>query len=377
MTYNIAVIAKLWALRVAFFCGLLAFALSNAHATALGTALGDLAANMQPGEFKVLNTNNFGGGAIFVPSGGDGGMQEYSDEALRNPITKKIYMIGCVRATGGTGAYVCDNSSSEDAKWIEYDENNNSWKTMSATPFSLWPHSYDRAALDPATGDYYYRVNLTDDIWRFRNGSWSTIPKVAKSGSCCDGIEYFPDLGGLVVPDQPGGQIHVYRPATNIWQTLPGPLPIGEFSFFTEYSAKHKLLFIGGGYLAPRVLLKMDATGKVTRVADPPVDLEIRICGSVNTIDPVSGNLVVFSCNGNIYSYDPVSNAWAQHGTHSLVALGTNLWTAAVPIPEHGVIFLASYQGGGTGVVYLYKHSPGSVQLDTVPPAAPVNLKVK
>lgn len=379
MTYDIAMIAKRGSLRAAFFCGLLALALSNAHASALG----NLAASMQPGEFKVLNTNNFGGGAVFTPSGGDGSIMEYSDEAQRNPITKKIYIIGCAKGSVPPG-YICGSSTSLDGKFIVYDEATNSWAEMPSAPISLFPHSFDRAALDPATGDYYYRsqdANSKPIIMRLSGGSWNQLPNIPNSDGANDAIEYFPELGGLVAidPESGGvGAVYLYKPSDNSWQNLASPLPLGVVSHFTEYSAKHKLMFLGGGWQTARTLFKLDATGKLTRVADPPIDLEIRACGSVNTVDPVSGNLVIFSCDGNVYSYDPVSNAWAKHGTHTLASAGYGaLLTAAVPAPEYGVIFLASYYGGGKGDVKLYKHSPGSALLDTVPPAAPLNLKVK
>jgi hypothetical protein len=369
-------------LRIAALSVLAAFATLDAHATALG----DLAATMQPGQFKTLTTTNLnqGGlaGGIYVPSGGDGVVQEYSDEALRNPITKKIYIIGCGRTNSGSGQYVCGNSGAEDAKWIEYDENTNSWKTMPTTPFSLYPHTYDHAALDPATGDYYFRVHGSNEVWRYTGGNWVSLPDMPNWGSCCGAIEYFPELGGIVFPDPRtgGGQFYLYKPGASGWQTLPGGIAFGDYHYITEYSAKHKLLFIGGGVGAENVLLKMDATGKVTKAANAPVSLGIASCGAVHTVDPVSGNLVVFHCNGNIYSYNPTTNAWAQHGTHPL-GTGYDLLTAATPVAEHGVIFLAraGAQGDSPGsTVYLYKHTTGSAPPpDTTPPNPPLSLRVQ
>jgi len=70
------------------------------------TPLGDLAATVQPGQFKVLTTNNFNlngvPGGILVPPGGSGSILEYTDEAQRNPVTKKIYIIGCARSSDGS-----------------------------------------------------------------------------------------------------------------------------------------------------------------------------------------------------------------------------------------------------------------------------------
>jgi len=347
--------------------------------------LGDLAATVQPGQFKALNTGNFNlngvAGGIIVPPGGSGSILEYTDEALRNPVTKKIYIIGCARSDGGD--YSCASSDSSDSRWIEYDEASNSWKTMGGTPFSITHHAYDHAALDPATGDYYYRVESSRSVWRYSAGVWSRLPDMPAPGPCCGALEYFPDLGGLVFADplNGGGQFYLYRPGGSGWQTLPGGIHFGEYHNFAEYSAIHKVLLIGGGVNGDRVLIRMDSSGKVTRAADAPVSLGTGTCGAVQTIDPISGNLVVFHCNRNIYSYNPASNTWAQHGTHSLPDDYGNLLVAAVPVTELGVIFLV--RGGGQGpssssAVYLYKHSAGSPPVsDLTPPSAPTGLKVQ
>jgi len=351
------------------------------------TPLGDLAATVQPGQFKVLTTNNFNlngvPGGILVPPGGSGSILEYTDEAQRNPVTKKIYIIGCARSSDGSAQYACSTSDSPDSRWVEYDEASNSWRTLPAAPFSIAHHGYDHAALDPASGDYFFRVESSSTVWRYSGGNWSRLPDMPSAGPCCGALEYFPDLGGLVFADplNGGGQFYLYRPGSSSWQTLPGGIHFGEYHNFTEYSPVHKMLLLGGGVNGDRVLLRMDASGKVTRGADAPVSLGTGTCGAVHTIDPVSGNLVVFHCNRNIYSYNPATNTWAQHGTHSLPTQYGDLLVAAVPVTEHGVIFLAraGLQGPSSdSAVYLYRHSTGSPPAqDSTPPSAPTGLKVQ
>ena len=71
---------------------------SFASRTADATPLGDLAAQMQPGEWRELVTQNFGG--MTLPNyAGDGSSPfiEFTDEAQRNPATKRIYILGCAR----------------------------------------------------------------------------------------------------------------------------------------------------------------------------------------------------------------------------------------------------------------------------------------
>lgn len=346
------------------------------------SVLGDLAATMQPGEWKeVPQGSSFGGGSIFVPAGGKGNIFEYMDEAQRNPFTKKIYIIGCARATEGFGAYQCGSTTAEDAKFIVYDEVTNSWAVMPSAPINTFPHTYDHAALDPSTGDYYFREDHNKAIWRYTGGGWIKLPPAPNLGTepGSNAAEFFPELGGLVVPNprNNGGEIYLYSVATDSWSVIPDDFA-GDYSQFTEYNPVQKFLYFGGGVGAGSNLYKLDVNKKVTRLADAPVTLGTgSACGAVQTLDPLTGNLVVFSCDKNTYEYSPSSNSWRKTGTHLLVY--TDLEAAAVPLPEYGVIFVTVDTGsGGSGKVYLYKHSAGSSPPpDITPPAAPANPKVK
>jgi hypothetical protein len=336
-------------------------------------------------------TNGFDAGGILVPPGGEGTIIEYMDEAQRNPLTKKIYLIGCSRATGGSGAYVCGNTGAEDAAWIEYDENNNSWRDMPASAVNPGFHSYDHAALDPATGTYYYR-EISGKVWQYAGGQWSALPNIANSQYatvCCTGFEYFPEAGGLLFletssSNYPNGALLRWRPGENTWSAVANsvPLTLGNYHVFSEYSATRKLLYVGGGVNDSSRLWTIKPDFSFTRVADAPVPLGHGGHSPVHTVDPITGNLLVFSGDtGNsatalrVFEFNPDTNQWTQHGTHALHN-GYSLQAAGVPVPEHGVIFVVAFKFSSSKV-YLYKHSAGGGTPTPPRPNAPSNLQVQ
>ena len=168
------------------------------------TALGDLAAQMQPGEWRELSTTNFQG--MLLPNfAGDGSSPiiEFTDRAVRNPLTKTIYFLGCARgAPGGSGiAYVCGGTDAEDAGFISYDENSNSWQRMPAAPVSGGPHAYDHSTINPTNGDFYYwECNQLSNhkVWKLSGSTWQTLPVPSNVYSGFGALEFFPEMNALV-----------------------------------------------------------------------------------------------------------------------------------------------------------------------------------
>ncbi len=346
------------------------------------SVVSDLAASMLPGEWKeVPQGSSFGGGSIFIPGGGSGNLIEYMVEAQRNPFTKKIYLIGCAKGVVSPG-YICGNTTDLDAKFVVYDEATNSWAEMPSAPINTFPHTYDHAALDPDTGDYYFREDHSKVIWRYAGGQWEKLPPAPNLGTepGANAAEFFPELGGLVVPNprNNGGEIYLYTVATKSWSIIPDDFA-GNSLQFTEYNPAHKFLYFGGGLGTENHLYKLDANKKVTRLADAPVPLGVADCASLQATDPLTGKLVVFSCPDNsTYEYDPSSNTWKKTGSHALDDSFGRLRAASVPLNDYGVIFVAVNTSDGKGKIYLYKHTAGSPPPpDTTPPAVPSNSKVK
>lgn len=371
-------------------CAFLVVSALPAH----GTVLGDLAAQLRPGEWRELPTAGFSG--ILLPSfAGDGQSPfiEFTDRAQRNPLTKKIYILGCARgSTGGSGiSYVCGGTDAEDAGFVEYDENTNAWRRMPAAPVNSAPHAYNHAAMNPANGDYYYIESSqlsNKKLWKLSGGVWQTLPYPPNVFSGFGALEFFPEMNALVYIDGGDGwppKVLTLSPGASSWTSTPLNHPIGKFSNFSEYSPRHKVLFFGGGTNNERVLLKMDAQGRVTRCADAPIPLGVFGFGGRQTIDPVSGNLLALETGtngpgtGSVYEYDPVADRWTKHGTHPLGTPYGPVIAVLVPVYEHGVVFAVNYSYGNNKV-YLYRHSAGSgtpAPVDIAPPPAPMGLRVQ
>lgn len=363
-------------------CGIAALGLIGVSAAPAGaTVLSDLAAQMQPGEWRELTTNNFNQGDILKGNSVSGTILEYTDEATYNPLAKKVHIIGCVRE----GNYACSTTGSPSAGWIEYDEATNSWRRMPNTDINTQFHSYNHATVNPANGDYYYWEGFgSRRVKKYSGGVVTSLPAVNSSlPPEYTALQFFPERNALILVntrDSPR-RVHTYSLDTGQWtsQDLATEYAIHNIA---RYSAKHKLVFFGGGYndagtANTKILFTMDAQGTVKRVADAPVSMGISDSCPVHIVDPVSGNFLVMSPNGTIYEYDPVKNTWKTSGSHPLREGVTNQRAAATAIPEYGVIFIVKWNAGSSRV-YLYKHSPGSpLPADTTPPAIPVGLNVQ
>ena len=64
-------------------------------------------------------------------------------------------------------------------------------------------HEYDDHGINPARRELFYRgaVNTTE-FYRgsIDSGTWTAIPNnLLEYPSCCAGVEYFPELGGVDV----------------------------------------------------------------------------------------------------------------------------------------------------------------------------------
>lgn len=355
------------------------------------SALGDLAAQMQPGEWRELKTNNFTG--ILLPNfAGDGSSPfiEFTDRAVRNPLTKKVIILGCSRgAPGGNGkAYSCGGQADEDSGFVEYDENSNSWTRRTDGPVSGGPHAYNHATLNPANGDYFYRESnqLSNfKLWKWSGGQWTTLTTPPNTFSGFGALEFFPERNALVFVDGGDGfpaKVLTLPSGSSSWSSTPVNAPIGKFSNFSQYSPKRKVLFFGGGTDGDRVLVKMDAQGTITRCADAPLSIGVFGSNGRQSIDPVTGNLLAFDSGtpntGHVFEYDPGTNQWTKHGTHPLGTSSGQVISVMTPVQEQGVILVVNFNYGNDKV-YLYRHSAGKG--DPVPttktPQPPSNVSAQ
>lgn len=339
------------------------------------TVLSTLAADMKPGTWAKLETEGFNNGDILLTLD-KGSITEFTNEAIWDPIGRRIFVIGTAR--GNSAKYGRDINQ----KWIQYSDNSNAWEELPLPEFYLGFHSYDHAALDTVTGDYFVRIVDISEVWHYRvaDFTWSRLPNMRLDYEpCCGALEYFPEMEALVFVRGSGdtnGNSEIIRYSTaanntNSWEKITPAIktPMGGFHNFTEYSAGHQVLFFGGGEIyqvgQQQQLYQMDKDGQVIRLTDAPITYGVQTAQTV--VDPASGNLLLFpkSEPTSFYEHVKISNQWQKHtitpydtaGNLFSTRSGNDQVTVATGIPDYGVILFIKHGNSDPGV-YLYKHAP-------------------
>jgi hypothetical protein len=339
---------------------------------ASGDNLAETAALMQPGEWRELVTNNLEPTLNNPTCGATGSVFPYSEDAVWDPVSRRVFFIG-------SDHVYCDTMTQ---RFIAYSEATNSWATL---PNPSWfsngvHHGYDHSAIDTTNGIYYHFPFAgygNRPLHRYDTGTdtWLADTPVAPNTTCCAGVEYFPEFvgtntsvatGGVVMAG--GRDVHVYRAATNSWVGPLNTTPLsdtGDYHNVAEYNPVHKVVIFGGGN-GSGALYKLAANGTVTPLTAAP--FQLRVIESIVTVDPVSGDYLVFGRNGEFYKFDVTdgpAGAWTQQpgpppfstpqfqSGSSAVDL-----TVAAPISTYGVVMFVKHIPGNASQtkVYLYKH---------------------
>ena len=244
------------ALLVAAIClaGFFPFSAANA------TALSDVAGSMQPGTFAELpSMSGWNSGSILNPldvSGCTTGdyITQYAEKAPWDPVNKRMVFVGQTHGSCYAGRFVM------------YSDSSNSWSqgpwpsgvcqsgTASSPCFS---HAFGHNTVDTTTGDFYFRQAYTMKFFRFRGGSWSSIPAPpTQSSQCCGALEYFPDMKRLLYLDGDWG-LWAYDPSANSWKQLANAsvanatagllnLAMPSTVVFSLYNPVQKVVLFGG-----------------------------------------------------------------------------------------------------------------------------------
>lgn len=350
----------------------------GASLAATASSLGDAAAALSAGQWKVLNKAGDGAGfemsmlTACQPSGCDDLILNYADKGLWNPATREIEFLG--------------KGHLAEHKHISYSEATNRWVTRTRPGWACgveancWGmgHGYEHSANNPATGDVYARIMSSGTVfkWTRSTQSWAQLP----TGPVLEvaiALEYFPEMGGLLMVGTRNGvgEVHIYRESTKSWSQLAGGLAMGPYHNVASYNPVHKVVIFGGGNDS-RQLYRMDASGVVTPIANAPVG--VGILQSIFTVDPASGKQLLFGSAGGFYEYDVATNRWAtlsSSGVPLFASTDNRIWMrVAVPISTYGVV---AFLTDGPQVL-LYRHSSASSSpIDTTPPAPPSGLSVK
>lgn len=345
------------------------------------SALGDLAASMQPGSFAQLTPmTGWNSGSVLSPlsmagcTSGDY-VTSYADKAAWDPTQRRVLFLGQAHGQCYGGEFVI------------YDDATNAWSVgpwpsgicqngTSTNP--CFDHAYDNNTVNPATGVFYYRDYGSPTVLQYQNGAWSALPKIpAQDMQCCSALEFFPPLNELIFIDGDWG-VWAYSLSKGSWTQLansdvangtPGlpNLPMAPTSVFAEYNPVQQTLLFGGS----THLYKMNASGQITTLNPAPMTL-----GPANTVvsvDPVGGKYLVLS-GSSMYQYDVTTDTWTQLAIAVPPALmglgGVGDGLVAADLPTYGVVMYIKYNNASS-VVYLYKHSPTpAAAVKPLPPTA-------
>ena len=342
-----------------------------------GNTLAQTAAAMQPGEWRELVTTNLEPTLNQPTCGATGSIFPYSEDAVWDPVSRRVYFIGSDHIYIGT----CPGLIGQ--RFISYSEDNNSWGALPNPPWfaPTVAHGYDHSAIDVSNGIYFHFPygNSQRPLHRYQinTGTWLTDTPAAPDNTCCAGVECFPEFvgsntsvaaGGVVLAGS--GNVYAYRAATNSWT---GPLNssrlnFGDYHTVAEYNPVHKVTIFGGGEnfnpaQSFSTLYKLAPNGGITALAPAPFNLRVNL--SIVTVDPVSGDYLVFGPNGEFYVYNVLDNTWTLQATIPPFAspkrdssVTTVDLTVAAPISTNGVVMFVKHIPGNAPQtkVYLYKH---------------------
>jgi len=327
-------------------CLMLAACAAGLHASALS----NLAASMQPKTWATLSTQGLSA-ALGGYSGCATSPLEYADNAVWDPVHKKLYFLGA--------PHYC-----WPWKFLIYDEATNQWSTglLPASGMnsggSQIGHAYDHNAVDPATGDVFHKPYNDRNIYRYSNGSWSLYTTfnatISPSINITGGLSWFPEMGGLVFIQGGGTAVSAafYKASTQQWSRLATNLSMGNYQEMIAYDPVHKVVLFGGGG-GSSDWYAVDAGGIVTKKKNAPASFDVN--GDILKPDPVTGKIFLFPYGGSsAYEYDYPTDTWsAFSGTAPPFTPGISI---SAPVGDYGVIMFVTNSS-----VYLYKHAAGSV----------------
>lgn len=326
------------------------------------TSLGQLAASMEPGTWSSLTTSNING--TLGASGASGNIVGYADDMVWDRGSRQAYFIG--------------GDHNDLAQFVRYTESTNTWQRLSRPAWfpGSTMHGYNHNAINEAAGEIYHRPFARNLVHRYNISSdtWTTLtpPFASENPPCCDAIEYFPEMGGLVWV-RGWGDVWLFNESTDQWSQL-GTLPGGNTWQIAEYNPVHKVLVFA---LSSR-LYKLASTGQITQLQNIPINIyDGTGQNGVFTVDPVSGDyLVLTATNRQFYTYNVLTDAWQLRPNQPSAGIGglTNTHMVATPVSTYGINLFAYCPGRNNCFVMVYKHSP-TLPGDLVPPAAPAALQ--
>jgi chitodextrinase len=314
-------------------------------ASGTGSALAQLAASLQPGQWVVpFVMGGLNASLPYAQGPSTLSMMGFSARGHWDPIHKKLQFAG----TSHTGGLYIDGAGA----LLTWDDATNQWTKESYT-WSVWDpgHSYYHVALNKTNGDLYYRSFNSANIYRRAYGSTGQASWQAgqvanhpnRGNAVAGGLEWFPQLnggaGGLVFVDVLGASWS--NAALTSWNSTP-TLMSGQIHNWVV--AAGGFVYWGGGS-DMTAMYRLSSTGISTTMPDTPLGTGVNSNSSIVLAHPNGTDLLLFgtSAGGPIFRFDGAS--WTNVGTHQI---GGQLW-AGFTIPEYGIILFLRHENLGTG----------------------------
>lgn len=211
-----------------------------------------------------------------------------------------------------------------------------------------------RTALDWQGGHYYHLSGSTLYRYQIEGARWERLGSAPLKSYIA--MDWHRDLGRLIgVQGAGGGSDHHQRHAFDGQQwTALGASPVHGYCALAHYNGVSHDMLIAGGNQTPRVLERIDASGRIHRVAPAPFDLGVS--STSLTHDPVSGDYLVLRRDAReLHAYDPERDTWrlARQWSAAEWPFGPHAQLVAVPMDDHGVIL---WLNTVTEMPLLYRH---------------------
>lgn len=312
------------------------------------TALSDAAATLSSNQSLLFGT---------IPSGvisSDGAPNtKYGSSAVYDPIRKQIKYLG------KRDSVCCQY------RLMVYDEADDSWALDSNLPPGASAnqngHGYDHNALDPATGDHYWKPFNSTDVYKWSAGTWSSLPQMATEFDAA-ALSWFPGLG-LIYADCT--LIRVYESGPNAWRNIATGLAASQNHTVAEYNPTANVLIFGGGNCDDTAFRKMTSAEVITSIATAPFELGSSENHGVLVSVPNEDTYLGWKKDSANWSlYDISANNWTTvtQSTGSGASPQTGppnisdfFHCVGTPIYEYDVIAYVC-SDSGAGEFWIYKH---------------------
>ena len=357
-----------------------------------GSTLSNVANSMQTGTWAKLNTNGWGPDYLHHPQGPNQNISvQYMGEGTWDPISKRVLFLG-----SGHFNY---------SQLHVYSESTNTWTRGKEPPGAPkgYGHGYNHNAISVNTRRLGF-IHDEKSILQFleydlNNNNWTLGGKTANDGGIALGLMYFPERSKWYAPDGSNGRIRQYDHVSASWSTYAVRADCfggtGYYHTFATYNPKRKEMVFGGGNNGANVFSStwctMDQSGNITVRPTAPHPLRVpdvaqTTRGSLITIDPTTGDMLVLTQIGKFYAFNFSTNQWTLINDQAtrpstLKKTSRNVEHGfVVPISTYGVVMYHDWEGTNSSM-WLYKHGQGGTVVtppaaDTSPPSTPTGLSV-